>query len=248
MPELTPGPVKVYHMGNLKDKEDESKVHGGYSLQIFVDYRDVYGAPKVLDENSVLVRKAIPPFTFQCWRRSHNTLCIKAPLLSFSAWGNDNELIREDYSEDNPDLMLSIDDSRKKYHQRHGGSGKHNDAFMYYEVTIAGNVMLDGACLDLNSMKKNDELQIDGLDLYANLSTTQDDDWDYQRVTIEEHGTKITKSCPIWKQTAVPRFFWVVADRNKATIHAGADTEIPEELPEGVAAMKKKKKKRKPTS
>lgn len=213
----------------MPDFKDADAHHNGFLLTMRVEYRDVMGGEKeVIDSNGMKKKKKIKPFDYKCWVKGPPwTLWVKAPLLSWSDRGNDDELIRSTYNETLDDglLMMALDEHRNDFITRHD-QASYEAAYKIFvlEIPAKFDVELDGNVLKFNHRKKPVEglLKLGAINLLPPIT-------DVGKVT-----TKMVE--------AVPRIYWQMADVSKKKRQMGRNKEEIEsdDEAEGVAAMRKK--------
>ena len=238
-PELTPYPFKVVFADNLDDIDDVGIALKGYYIMMRADVRDVFGQPKLKNDDGTVLRKKVAPFPFRLKLapNSHDTVIVTAPLLDWSDRGNDDHIIRSTWaSTGKADLVCGIDDATAKFVERCGGPGAAQIAKKHYVLQFANHPHLTVAKMKIHNTKKyktTGDLTIEGLPLAVDL--THSGEQLEQRTIIGADGKKITVA--LWKRVCVPRFYWAIADKNMDSKKRGPTDVSSSDEEDGVAAM-----------
>lgn len=221
--ERTPYPFKVHHTENLVSAEDPGELYKGYTITMRVDPRDARGDPAHFDNAGAVIRPRIRPFPFKAYIYRDNAILVVAPLVDFADRGNDDEVIRDKYQNNN--FVDALDNTRGSYIRRQGENGYQSKA-RHYVLEFKSEVELSSEAIEINRAKKDNILNPQAIAYDVEL-----DDYNrapLQMLTVPDpapgavQGTTIQASK--WTMYPVLRLAWCVADMKLGSKLRGAST------------------------
>lgn len=246
--ERNPYPFKIYPARLMRDEKKENTHHNGFILTMRAEYRDIMGGTReAVDLEGSKKMKVIKPFEFKCWVKGPRTLWVKAPLLSWSDRGNDDEVIRTEYGDDHL-MMVALDEHRNDFIERNdknSSSAETAHKIFVLDFPPKYNVALDGDVLYINRKAKKKEaglLKLNAVNIAVDVMSDEDLA-SASLFNVVDEITNVEKAYIKWKMDVVPRLVWHVADLSEKTKQVGRkkeDVESSDSEAEGVAAMRKK--------
>jgi hypothetical protein len=229
-PERCPYPFKILPMTSMEGTEDRV-FHDGFALVMRAEYQDLVGGERLVKgKGKNCQKKKVKPFPFKARVVGDKEIHVTAPLLTWSDRGNDDNLMRLNFSEPKYSGVLeALDVSRNAYIQRFGVDtyeAKEKIYVLRLMETSNTLIKLDGAVLLCNKKAKKNQIQDPGLltplamSLCVDITSISDDSFNFIDVPSEDDPNQVTRFS-LWNTTHVPRLVWQVANVAKKARRIG---------------------------